>query len=223
MRQTASLVALSSLAGAMLGARFARTGSDMFSFLAFNLALAWIPVALAWSTTRLWRRGLRAPALASGIAWWLFFPNAFYLVTDLVHLRERRPVPLWFDVALMVAFGAAGTALAVASLARMHGEVERRLGARLGWSFVALVVLSAGFGIWLGRVKRLNSWDVLLAPGEVLRVAGGPLVHPLRHVAAWLVTAAFGATLGAIYVAVRAQRAAADGAPLNHGSGSAPT
>src|SRR5262249_47135886 len=147
-----ALLAASMLACALLGARVLRTHSLAYVFLAYNLTLAWIPVGLAATTRHLWktRSWLAAPA---GVAWWLFFPNAFYLVTDFVHLHPRPGVPTWYDIALVAAFAWCGTLLALASLGRMHALVRDAFGALWGWAFAIFACLSSGFGIWLGRVQ----------------------------------------------------------------------
>jgi uncharacterized membrane protein len=196
-----ALVAASALACAMLAARVGRTGSLAYSFLAYNLALAWAPMGLAALAGRLGRAGVWRAAPAA-LAWWLFFPNAFYVVTDFVHLRERPGVPLWYDIALTVAFAWSGTLLALASLSRMHAMVRDRFGARAGWAFALFACLSSGFGIWLGRVQRYNSWDAALRPGDVARDAAHALAHPLRMASAWGVTLAFGGLLGVLYLSV---------------------
>jgi uncharacterized membrane protein len=196
-----ALVAASALACALLAARVLRTERLSYAFLAYNLALAWAPMGLAALTGRLSRAGVW-PAAPAALAWWLFFPNAFYVVTDFVHLRERPGVPLWYDIALTVAFAWCGTLLALASLSRMHGVVRARFGARAGWAFALFACLSSGFGIWLGRVQRYNSWDAALHPQEVARDAARALVHPLRMASAWGVTLAFGGLLAVLYVAM---------------------
>jgi|HubBroStandDraft_6_1064221.scaffolds.fasta_scaffold256101_2 uncharacterized membrane protein len=196
-----ALVAASALAVAMLAARVARTERLSYAFLAYNLALAWIPMGLAALAGRLSRVGAWAAAPAA-LGWWLFFPNAFYVVTDFVHLRERPGVPFWYDIALTVSFAWCGTLLALASLARMHAIVRDRFGARAGWGFALFACLSSGFGIWLGRVQRYNSWDAALHPLAVARDAARTLAHPLQMASAWGVTLAFGGLLAVLYVAV---------------------
>lgn len=195
-----ALLAATMLACALLGARVLRTHSLAYVFLAYNLTLAWIPVGLAAATRRLSKARPRLAA-AAGVAWWLFFPNAFYLVTDFVHLHPRPGVPTWYDVALVTAFAWCGTLLALASLGRMHALVREAFGTLWGWAFAIFACLSSGFGIWLGRVQRWNSWDAALHPWLVGQDALRALTQPWIFPAAWGVTLAFGGLFAVIYLA----------------------
>lgn len=186
------LLASSALALGFLGARIVHTQSGAFSFLAFNLALAWVPLACAWLTEAGGDRPIsRSRLIVLGIPWLLFFPNAPYLVTDFVHLRDRPEAPLWFDIAMLSAFAWAGMLLGLRSLATADRIVRRRLGRVGGWVFVASIALLTGLGIYLGRFLRINSWDVLLAPHAVLAEIGYHVAREPRRAAG--VTAAFGA------------------------------
>lgn len=174
-----SVLVSAAFALALLLARAAITGRPDFLFLVWNLFLALVPVALAHP-----ERG----GIPRWIVWWLFFPNAAYLVTDLVHLRPRA-MPYWFDVGLFAAFAWAGLSASAWSLARMQARVV----ARYRVPFVAAVGLSGGFAIWVGRFLRLNSWDPFVAPWRTLEHIGRSAVD--RPAQALGVTLLFGGLL----------------------------
>lgn len=132
-----------------------------FWYMLGNLALAWIPWLLGAAATR--TRSRRALA-ATLVPWLLFFPNAPYVVTDLLHMQSRPPVPEWFDGLLFGFFAITGCALAWTSLSMVRERLARELGAvGAELALVAVAVLS-GFGVYLGRFERWNSWDVIGRP-----------------------------------------------------------
>jgi len=82
-----------------------RAQQGSYIFLVWNLFLAWVPYGWSlWAATiqrrypRDWWR-----LLLPGALWLLFFPNAPYIITDFVHLYQRPPVPLWYDIGLLAA------------------------------------------------------------------------------------------------------------------------
>ena len=89
-------------------------------------------------------------------------------MTDLIHLRTRGSVPIWYDAIMVFAFALTGLCLAFLSLWLVHRLVERRRGKAAGWVFVAAVAGLSGFGVYLGRYPRWNSWDVVTRPGELM-------------------------------------------------------
>ncbi|MEQ1570159.1 MAG: DUF1361 domain-containing protein [Myxococcota bacterium] len=156
-------------------------------WLAFNLLLAWIPLLLGAVASR--HPGL---LVALGLPWLLFLPNAPYLLTDLCHLKARAPVPLWFDTALLGGTGALGIAIGVASLHQVVGAVHAWFGR---WPAVAVwfgAPIASGFGMYLGRFLRWNSWNVVTRPYELVADIADILLHPAAHVDAWAYTATFG-------------------------------
>lgn len=46
----------------------------------------------------------------------------------------------------------------------MHALVAGRRGWMAGWIFVIGVAFLSGFGVYLGRFERWNSWDVVVQP-----------------------------------------------------------
>ena len=168
-RQRAALLALVFASGiclAMLASRTFFARHLELGFYPWNLVLAWIPLLLAGRTYRL--RASRSPRYGllgvCAVLWFFFFPNAPYIVTDLIHLKTRAPVPKWFDLVMMVSFAWTGLCLGYLSLYLMQEVVRSRLGGRWGWRFVVAMLALSSFGIYLGRFERWNSWDVLARP-----------------------------------------------------------
>jgi uncharacterized membrane protein len=172
----------------MLLLRFLATGSFRYAFLPWNLFLAWVPYLLSLSI----RRAAARPAIGAGVklllallglAWLSFYPNAPYILTDFIHLmRASRTVEagpplitaqalLWYDIVLTSAFAFIGHFIGLISLLTLHRMIQARLSRPLGWVFVVVAVGLGGFGIYIGRFERLNSWDIARAPLRTLRVA----------------------------------------------------
>lgn len=189
------------LTAALVGARWWRTGTPAFGFLLFNLTLAAVPLGFAVLASLARARGRPTLAVLLLGLWLLFLPNAPYVLTDLVHLRERPGAPLWFDVALFGTAAVAGVLLGVAALREARKTLVALVGARATFVALGLATLASGYGIYLGRFARLNSWDAVLHPASVIRGALPPLVDPFGHSRAWVVTLVFGALFAAAYLA----------------------
>jgi uncharacterized membrane protein len=157
-----ALVAASVLGVGLVVVRVLYSWSLGHCYLVWNLFLAWIPLGFALLAWRF--RESRWRLLLCAAAWLLFFPNAPYIMTDLVHLRERPPVPFWFDVVLLQSFVWLGLLLGFVSLYWMQCLVANFVGRRASWLFVLLVIGLTAFGIYLGRFQRWNSWDILANP-----------------------------------------------------------
>ncbi|HEX9050885.1 MAG TPA: DUF1361 domain-containing protein [Anaeromyxobacter sp.] len=198
--RAAAVLAASALSLALWGVRRRLAGPEL-DYLAWNLALAWVP----WVAARLAARARsRLGSAAAAAVWLLFLPNAPYLVTDLVHLRPDPPVPASFDVLLFASFALAGCALAWGSLDAVHARLAPAVGRARAALAIAAVLLLTGFGVYLGRFERWNSWDLLARPRGVLADAAGALGNPR----ALGFSAAFAAFVGAGYLLLSPPRAA---------------
>ncbi|HEY1170743.1 MAG TPA: DUF1361 domain-containing protein [Verrucomicrobiae bacterium] len=160
-----ALITATFLCGVLWSGRVFVTKQFHFGYLIWNLFLAWLPLVFAIVTRQSFRWWGWCPrTLIVGVMWLLFLPNASYIVTDLIHLRHHTPVPTWFDAALFAAFAFTGVALGFVSLRLIHDVVAERRGWMQGWLFVFGVLALCGFGIYLGRIERWNSWSVLTEP-----------------------------------------------------------
>ncbi len=167
-----------------------------FIFLIWNTFLAWIPIVLmelienddgklrAWSLF----------ALAT-----LFFPNAPYLITDLIHLRVQLDIPLWFDALLLFSFAYLGTVLALRALRLMHTFLSSRYPSRHTHATMGVILFLSGIGIYLGRVLRWNSWDAFVQPYGLVMDAFALIRYPFQHMEAWLMIVLFSALLACAY------------------------
>ncbi len=192
----------SALVMALLTARVIHTGGDTFGFLAWNLTLAWVPWVLARVSTMAAERGWIALAWLVGIAWLAFLPNAPYLVTDFVHLHARPGAPLWYDIALLGTASLAGLMAGGLSLRAMHAWISERYGAMAGFALFIASVVGTGFGIYLGRFERWNSWDLVVHPAAVLRDLVGIALDPASQARVLGVTLVFAALTAVSYAAV---------------------
>ena len=184
--------------------RVERTGSLMYGFLCWNLFLAWIP----WLAGQAFRASSRRRApvirqLGWFALWLLFLPNAPYIATDLLHLTARPPVPLWYDLALLLSCAGTGVLLGYVSLLDVQMAVEERFGRVAGWSVATGSLFLSGFGIYLGRFRRWNSWEVLTEPAGLFGDISDQLLDPASHPRTYAVTLIFGSGLLLGYAALR--------------------
>jgi uncharacterized membrane protein len=165
----------------LLAVRKHEYGYAGYPYLVWNLALAWIPLLLAVLLVVSYARRRSAVELVTvGAAWLLFLPNAPYVLTDFIHLGERHRL---FDSLIIASFAFTSLALGFASLLLVQLVVTRAAGAMLGWVTAFGSLFAASVGIYLGRVLRLNSWDVVHRPGRLWEISSTRLADPFgnRH------------------------------------------
>ena len=174
----AALALLSLFSVALVATRYFYSGEPLFGWLIWNLFLAWIPFGLSIVLYDRYRGGARPASLVPLAALWLLFlPNAPYILTDFKHLAPSPAVPLWVDVVVIAAPAWTGMLLGFLSLYLVQSVLRQLAGARVAWVAAVAVLGLASFGIYLGRVLRWNSWDVIANPG-ILSDLGSIVVDP---------------------------------------------
>ncbi|MGC5773142.1 DUF1361 domain-containing protein [Paenibacillus pabuli] len=145
-----------------------------FRFLIWNLFLGWIPFVfsyIAYGFSHVKWKGAAWLAVASGLLWLLFFPNSSYIVTDLVHLTARSSryyggghgvdYTYWYDLIVVLMFVWTGLLLGFLSMYQLQEVIHDHVGRWASWIFVLGGCALGSYGVLLGRVYRLNSWDAL--------------------------------------------------------------
>jgi uncharacterized membrane protein len=199
----ASLLFSSAIATLLYVLRVAYTGSFVHGGMIWNLFLAWLPMVAALFAYRLAGRSGRArwlPVMLCAFLWLLFFPNAPYLLTDIGNVRPRFNVPYWYDVLMYVSFAWSGTFLGLVSLYLMQDMVRRLKGPGTSWLFAIGALLLSGFGVYLGRFPRFNSWDVFTSPLGILGEVWDWLANPAANMQMFAFTTLFSLLLVSVYL-----------------------
>ena len=152
-----------------------------FIFLAWNLFLAWVPLVFIKSVWEMEARRRLPFGLLMGylMIWLLFFPNAPYIITDLKHLRGAPENIIWYDALMIFTFSVAGFLTGLYSIRIVHRIITRRWNERLAWLAILMSMVMSGFGIFLGRYGRWNSWDIVTQPGALARGIFKSLQDPM--------------------------------------------
>ena len=149
--------------------------SNIYSgWILWNLFLAFIPLVLSFVLFR--RKTSIRP-----VWWWAllvvfiaFLPNAPYMLTDIIHLiRGIRAGYSGWVIALVfiplhITAILAGFEAYVISLIN-QGSYLKRQGAEK-WVLRAELLVHAlcAIGIYIGRFRRFNSWDLVSSPTDVV-------------------------------------------------------
>ncbi len=146
--------------------RIVWTGSTAYAFIIWNLILAFLP----WTISLTWKKHTNNKTMRwiSYFVWLLFLPNAPYLMTDLFHLRFHHEAPMWYDLMLIFSAAFAGLMLFYMSVFNFLNTLNNTLFLKHKRQVVYLLMFLTGYGIYLGRIVRLNSWDIISSPIKVV-------------------------------------------------------
>lgn len=196
------LWAIFAFIGAMLLVRFNFTGTFGFIFLIWNLFLAWIPYTISTQFGYLVNKNKWVQVIVF-ITWLLLFPNAFYIVTDLIHLNQKTSVPKWYDAVLLFASSITGIIMAFVSLFNVEKYLLHKFSSKTIHLLVAAIIFSGSFGVYLGRFLRWNSWDVISNPIQLLYSIGQRIIYPLQHLQTWGVTVLLATLFYLLFLAIK--------------------
>lgn len=168
--------------------RIIRSSEWRYISIAWNLFLAFIPLLFSSLLLRVKKRMIfQIPMMAF---WLLFFPNAFYLITDLIHLEEVSGAPLWYDAMLLFAASVTGVLAALISFSQVMrfatGYINKGLYLHL---IASLLMFAAAFGVYLGRFSRWNSWDIFIHPIALTADIAKRFLFPGKFMQTWVFTA----------------------------------
>lgn len=183
--------------------RFIYTGSFEFLFLNWNLFLAFIPWLITSVIILKELQNKKIILFFMIISWLLFFPNSPYILTDLIHLGMSTKAPLWYDLILILSFAWTGLLFGFISLMDIEKVLENFLGRGKTIFLIISFLFISGFGVYIGRYLRWNTWDVVVSPFALLTDIFTSVTHPASFSRAWGLTLFIGIFLNLIYFSLK--------------------
>lgn len=155
---------------------------NIFLGLSWNIFLGLLPFYFAIKAKASSNKYVR---YFNTFLWFIFLPNAPYLITDLIHiqLNPRNAGFVLYLVAILSFTGLLSWLFSVRlMLARLPLMLQSWESVRK-YGYLVLCILS-GVGVAMGRFGRLNSWEVFYQPVKVIRST----MHMYTHWFPWVVT-----------------------------------
>ena len=178
--------------------RLLYTNTRIYYFLFWNLFLAFIPWFIA-SILYVNKIRNKIAITVLTLIWLLFFPNAPYILTDIIHLGIGNNAPLWFDLILLLSYSFTGMLYGFVSLYMIEDKLNSIIKRKTYGIIPILLIYLSCFGIYLGRFLRWNSWDVISNISSLFVDIKNRIIDPFQYVATWGFTILFGTLLNVIY------------------------
>lgn len=203
-RPTAALILLSALSCLLELIKIGLKNDLSGLGLVWNLFLAWLPLGFILVARRtppkpsptMGRAFIKSRFYLFTFLWLLFFPNSTYIITDLMHVPEYDGRLLWYDSLRIFLFALAGLAVGLYSMMIAHQVFDRWFGRFKSWWILGFSVFLSGYGIYLGRFERFNSWDLFTNPFSLVR----QILGDFNNLLAIQTTLAFATVTMVLYV-----------------------
>jgi uncharacterized membrane protein len=196
------LLAFFALIVVLISARIYYSGNLDFIFLTWNIFLAWIPFKLSHYLNK-GDGQMKWQSWVLFAGWLLFFPNALYIITDLVHLDLETNIPKWYDALLLFSAAVLGLMMAFVSLFRAERFLSALFSERKMYIITGAILFLGSFGVYIGRFLRWNSWDIIRHPWGLSNMIMQRIVFPVEHIRTWAVTLILTAVFYLLYLSIK--------------------
>ncbi|HEX9805209.1 MAG TPA: DUF1361 domain-containing protein [Candidatus Dojkabacteria bacterium] len=194
-----SIALLSILSFFMVGFRVVYTQSPFYKFMIWNLFLALIPLIVSSIILHYKQKSLKVLIIPI-LFWLLFFPNAPYLITDIVHHSGNSRILFWYDFLVLTIFALLGLFITVESLRHIHQVLLERMNKKASWALISFIIFISSVGIYIGRVLRWNSWDAFVNPYGVVITILYRIAHPQTYPDVYFMTIGLSVLIFASYL-----------------------
>lgn len=192
----------------LVAVRLVYANNLSYIFYAWNLFLAIIPLVFSSRLQKQKSINFKTVLLLAG--WLLFLPNAPYIITDIFHYELREPVPLWYDLLIVTTAAWNGLLLGIVSLMQVEKFLLTHWKRVWVNGFVGSSLLLCGYGVFIGRFLRFNSWDIITNPQHILVASVHQIRHPFQNLNVWGFTVLFGVMLSIVYYTLQQMKSLND-------------
>lgn len=174
-----------------------------FIFLIWNLFLAFVPFFIS-SWLYLFKHRFNKITMLPFVALWLlFFPNAPYIITDIIHLDPNKSFNYWYSLLIVVSTAWNALIMGLLSLNDIQNVLTEKYNKSVAWLFSLASLFLCSFGIYLGRILRWNSWDLFFDTKSLLYDISERVLNPLQHGRTLGITLFYGIFFTIIYLFFR--------------------
>lgn len=192
----------------ILGIRNVIVGNDFFSFLGSNLFIGSFPVILIAFLLLHFNKKLNTFFFLLGtVMWVLFYPNAPYMISDLIHncqdpIDKFHPDMIKYDTLIIFSIAMLSVFYGFLSLKIMFQLFKKRYGVTFAHIAINATLLLSCLGFYMGRellsaIKLGNgylySWEIFLEPVQIVKIAWHALWPIQDKLPAYAMMALFGA------------------------------
>jgi uncharacterized membrane protein len=163
-----------------------------FLMMVWDIILAIVPFFFflllhdLWEKTALKKYPQKILAVVIGFFWFIFLPNAAYLIVGVRHLLNFCPadsansvcVAGTWQIMIFFIYGLLGWIFFAVLLARMRRLLAKIFSAKFSRWAVIVIIPFVSLGVLSGLTERFNSWDVFYRPLAILQ-------NLLRYMTDW--------------------------------------
>lgn len=192
---------------AILEIRNLIVGDSFFNFLTSNLFIGSLPVLLIAYLIDRYNEKLNDFFFWAATALWvLFYPNAPYMISDLIHntsepLDLLKPDLIKFDTLIIYSIAMLSVFYGLLSLKIMFRLFKQRYGNKVAHPAIFITIALSCLGFYMGRELLsaidigngyLYSWEIFLEPIQIIKIVWAALWPIAEHWSAYAMMALFG-------------------------------
>jgi uncharacterized membrane protein len=192
---------------AILAFRNIYVGQHFFNFLTSNLFIGSFPtIIIAWLIDMYYKKMGTLLFWFAVALWVLFYPNAPYMISDLIHNSEGpgdQPDAglIKYDTLIIFSFAMLSVFIGFLSLKVIFRIMIEKYSKRFARWFITLTLILSCLGFYMGRElkshmnignKYLYSWEIFLEPVKILKIVWHALWPVQDNIPAYLMMILFG-------------------------------